>query len=72
MAKQRVPEHVHHAFRMVEEEMELVLVGFGRRSYIWVGPVSGADAKEIYTFSGPKTLRKLAEAILTEIPARKR
>ena len=44
---------------------KIELVPGGRRAYLWIG----AEAGPCYgTVSGPKTLRRLAEAILREVP----
>jgi hypothetical protein len=53
-----------------KEPKELSLVKGGRRAYLWVGVRWKPDAgwKTIITFSGNESLRKLAEAILKEIP----
>lgn len=46
---------------------ELILVRGGRNAYLWAG-----DSHCLGTLHGPATLRKLAHAILKEIPAPKR
>jgi hypothetical protein len=65
MARIVKPEDEHQVFRMLSDynpNWELNLVGYGKRAYIWT-PMG--------TYSGQQTLRKFAQAILKEIPARK-
>ncbi len=46
-------------------EREMILNGTGRQAYLWIGPGDTNDVqKTIYTFSGQKTLRAFAKAIL--------
>ena len=72
MARLHKPKFEFHRLRLVEAGAgnhyphELVLVGSGRRSYLWVRVVSG-DHSYMGSFSGPKTLRALAKAILAEV-----
>lgn len=55
----------------IHDEGELILVGTGRRAYLWAGPRDRQDDGP-YTFSGPVALRKLAYEILRTVPARKK
>jgi hypothetical protein len=77
MARQRKPEYKHHIFRMIQpgrkfwKEAQCVLIGPGTNTYLWVGPSDESDGSGIFTFSGPKTLRALAFAILDATGGRK-
>jgi hypothetical protein len=71
------PKHKDHAFRGIEkntrtklemDNSEITLVKGGRLAYLSVGRVIGDSD---YTFTGASALRKLAKAILREIPAPK-
>lgn len=53
-------------FSAREVKREISLVGGGKRSYLWVGPVKG-EPGFVYTFSGEKFLRALAKAIMKEV-----
>jgi hypothetical protein len=46
---------------------EVLLVRGGRRAYLWAGKTT-VDKSGCVTVSGTVTLRKLAKAILAEIP----
>lgn len=49
------------------------LVGGGKRAYLWCALPDGSSAwANVVTLSGPATLRKLARAILREVPAPKK
>ena len=52
-----------HKVTMKEGEKSIVLVGTGRRAYLWVG--SPVDFYQ--TFRGQKTLIKFAEKILENV-----
>ena len=67
MARLRKPEHPWHRVRVVGERGEVVLVGSGVRSYLWVGLRTGDGRRFVESFSGEKTLRALAKAILAEV-----
>lgn len=56
------------AIRFSEDGHDIALVKGGKRAYIWIGSRHAPGANSIYTFCGPKPLRKLAKAILKEIP----
>ena len=61
MARIAKPQHSHHALRITSDAAgELLLVGKRRGAYLWVG----RDGEHTITFSGRKTLRALAKAIL--------
>lgn len=45
---------------------EVVLVPGRARAYLWIGPCEGHAT--VYTVSGVVALRKLAQAILMELP----
>jgi len=49
---------------------EILLVGSGKNACLWVGETYPQEDfwKKIVIFSGPKTLRALAKAILKAIP----
>ena len=56
-----------HLFGACEGDSEIIVVGRGRRSYLWVGPrinLRPSARKQVHTFSGPVGLRRLAFAIL--------
>jgi hypothetical protein len=47
-----------------------VLVPKGVNAYLWIGPRDEeTDRATVYTFSGAVALRRLARAILKELPA---
>jgi hypothetical protein len=68
MARQVKNADKWHTFTMHQpiagRTAELMLVGYGKRSYLWAGNIGG---KECSYFSGTATLRKLAYAILKEV-----
>ena len=47
---------------------EILVVKGGRRAYVWVG----GDENQVLIVQGAATLRKLARAILREVPVPKR
>lgn len=65
------PKHTHHVIRIRcdIDNGELLLVGSGRNAYLWAGLDGNYDP---VTFSGQQTLRKLANTILQNVPARRR
>ena len=71
MSKFVKPQQKYHAVRLRSDgnQGELLLVGKGRNAYLW----AGTDGNYVpVTFSGQQTLRKLAKAILENVPERKR
>lgn len=69
--RQVKPSEPWCVFSAEEKDSLIDLIGTGRNAYLWVGskdnsPVVG----DTYVFSGAKTLRKLAKAILKNIPDR--
>ena len=73
MARRVKPQQKHQAFRAVGDRRrapiprgELTVIKGGKRSYLWIGPERD-DRGNIYTFSGPATLRALAYAILEQV-----
>lgn len=69
MAKFVTPQAKYHRVRLRADHNrgELLLVGRGRNAYLWAGP----DGSACVTFSGSKTLRRLARAILKHVPVRR-
>ena len=59
-----------HRIRILSDrdEGEMLLVGTGRNAYLW----AGRPGSSCVTFNGQQTLRKLAKAILANVPERKR
>lgn len=53
-----------------DDDCEIALVGRGRRAYLWCGKQrkNAGGYQALLSFSGPKSLRKLAKKILEEIP----
>ena len=70
MSKLARPESDQQVMRIRSDSDngELLLVGKGRWGFIW----AGQDGGNCITISGQQTLRKLAKAILENIPARKK
>lgn len=68
MSKFRKPTEKHHLVRLEDDDArgELLLVGKGRMAYLWVGNYLDKP-QGLCTFSGPKTLRKLARHILATV-----
>ena len=55
----------HHVLTIKDDNgLEVVLVGHGRRTYLWA---DGNHNRLVNTVSGVKTLRALARAILNEV-----
>lgn len=56
----------NHALAVAADDPkgELFIVRGGPRTYLWIGPKGHG---ECHTFSGPATLRAIANAILTEL-----
>jgi hypothetical protein len=74
MARVTKPESSNIQIAVREGNHQMDLVGRGQHAYVWVGMCEDGDKsynKAIYTFSGRKTLRQFAEAILATIPAPK-
>lgn len=71
MARIIKPEEKWHQLRVRSDRNngELLLVGTGRNAYLWAG-CDGNGAVVIFT--GQQTLRKIAKAILANVPERKR
>lgn len=62
----------HYQFHAQESGQDLIVIGKGRRAYLWVGPTAGnilGARNTVYTFSGTKTLRAFARAILAATEA---
>lgn len=47
-----------------ENKKEISLIGHDKLAYLWIG----TEKDGVVTFSGPKSLRKLAKTILKVIP----
>ena len=64
MARIVKPQDKAHAKRVRcdQNNGEMLLVGRGVRAYLWVGRDTGAE--HVTTYSGRKTLREFAQAIL--------
>jgi hypothetical protein len=56
---------IDHVFTAKQLTGEFIVVRGGRRAYLWVAEPGGTVA----TLHGQETLRKLARAILREVPA---
>lgn len=68
--RQVKPKSDHHTFCGRERNRQIVLVGKGRGAYLWVGPTEGnVLGGSVYSFSGTKTLRAFARAILAATEA---
>lgn len=52
-----------HVLHLHRRGGEFIVVGGGRRAYLWAGAADGSVA----TLSGVATLRKVAKAILQEV-----
>jgi len=74
--RQRKPQFDQHRYRATDGNDEVILVGGGRRAYLWVGENDEAPPtstpRTTRTFSGAEGLRALARAILREVPAPKK
>ncbi len=66
----RKPEEDGELFRATTGRRDLLLIGPGRGSYLWLGE-SGESGFGAQTVHGDVALRKLAHAILDAIPERK-
>ena len=56
--------HVITIGNHIDDNAELILIGHGKNSYLWV---SDRDGRPSVSFSGAKTLKALALAILKEV-----
>jgi hypothetical protein len=72
MARVIKPDSKHHHFRMIDKDYELLLVGRGTAAYLWAGLRRGHTSQyATRTFHGRNPLRRLAYAILRNVPAKR-